>query len=88
MCQVPLAKATPQQRAMAMAMATHQAVGQSNASGFWYEQGHERCIRASGVVMVKAINQAVGYFKANTGQSNPVALQLLLLPSIKYELLS
>lgn len=38
--------------------------------------------------MVKAINQAVGNFKANTGQSNPVALQLLLLPSIRYELLS
>ena len=62
-------------------MAARQPMGQGhgNASGFWYEQGHERRIRASGMVMV--IDQAMGNFKADTGQSIPVALQLpLLLP--------
>ena len=64
-----------------MAMAARQAMGQGhgNASGFWYEQGHERRIRASGMV----IDQAKGNFKADTGQSIPVPLQLLLLLSIE-----
>ena len=66
-----------------MAMAARQAMGQGHgkASGFWYEQGHERRIRASGMVM--AVDQAMGNFKADTGQSIPVALQLLLLLSIE-----
>lgn len=55
--------------------------GHGKASGFWYEQGHERRIRASGMVMV--IDQAIDNFKADTGQSIPVALHLLLLLSIE-----
>ena len=68
-----------------MAMAARQTVGQGhgNASGFWYEQGHERRIRASGMFTVMVIDQTVGNFKANTGQSIPAALQLLLLLSIE-----
>lgn len=57
-------------------MAARQAMGQGHgkASGFWYEQGHERRIRASGMFMVMVIDQAMGNFKADTGQSIPVAL--------------
>ena len=66
-------------------MAARQAMGQGhgNASGFWYEQGHERRIRASGMVLFMVIDQVIGNFKADTGQSIPVTLQLLLLLSIE-----
>ena len=68
-----------------MAMAASQTMGQGhgNASGFWYEQWHKRRIRASGMVLFMVIDQVIGNFKADTGQSIPVTLQLLLLLSIE-----